>query len=197
MGMNWSGHGKEASERGALTRWRAHQDGLVRTWKGREQARSTHELESASGWTGQDIERKRASERHSHPGERIGMNWSGHGKEASEGHSRAGECMGMNWSGHGKEASERGALTSWRGHRDGRVRTWKGSERASEGHSLAGEGIGMDWSGHEKEASERARGTHILERASGWIGQDMERKGVSERGALTRWRGHRDGLVRT
>jgi hypothetical protein len=78
--MDLSGHEKEASERGALTSWRAHRDGLFRTWKGSERARATHILESASGWTGQDMKRKRASEGHSLAGERIGMDWSGHVK---------------------------------------------------------------------------------------------------------------------
>jgi hypothetical protein len=36
-------------------------------------------LESASGWTSQDMERKRASEGHSRAGERIGMDKFGHG----------------------------------------------------------------------------------------------------------------------
>jgi hypothetical protein len=62
-----------SNERGALTSWRAHRDGLVRTWKGSERARGTHSLESASGWTSQNMERKRASKGHSLAGERIGM----------------------------------------------------------------------------------------------------------------------------
>jgi hypothetical protein len=69
----WTSQDKEATERGALTSWRAHRDGLVRTWKGSDRARGTHFLESASGWTSQDMERKRPSEGHSLPGQRIGM----------------------------------------------------------------------------------------------------------------------------
>jgi hypothetical protein len=72
-GMGWSGHGKEASERGALTSWRVQSDGPVRTRKGGEGERGTHFLESVEEWTGQDMERKRASEGHSLPGERRGM----------------------------------------------------------------------------------------------------------------------------
>jgi hypothetical protein len=52
----------------------------------------TDELESAEGWTSQNMEKKRASEGHSLPGVRRRMDSSG----------------------HGKEASERGALTDWR-----------------------------------------------------------------------------------
>jgi hypothetical protein len=33
----------------------------------------THSLEDASRWSSQDMERKRASDRYSLPGERIGM----------------------------------------------------------------------------------------------------------------------------
>jgi hypothetical protein len=104
--MDWSGHGKEASERGALTDWRAQKNGLVRTWKGSERAKGTHFLESAEECTGQDMEMKRASEGHSLPGERRRMDWSG----------------------HGKEANERGVLTDWRAQRNGLVRGRKGSE---------------------------------------------------------------------
>ena len=64
IGINCARHREEASERGALTRLRAHQDGLVRTWKGKEQARGNHKLESASRKTGQDMKRKQASGTH-------------------------------------------------------------------------------------------------------------------------------------
>jgi hypothetical protein len=52
----------------------------------------THSLESTEGWVSQDMERKRASEGHSLPGERKAMDQSG----------------------RGKEVSERGGLTDWR-----------------------------------------------------------------------------------
>jgi hypothetical protein len=71
-------------------------------------------------------------------------------KKASERHSRPGECGGM-VSGHGKQA--RGTyfleITEEWTSQD------MESKRASEGHSLAGEHKGMDCSGHGKEASER------------------------------------------
>jgi hypothetical protein len=71
--MDWSGHGKEASERGALTPWRMQMDALFKIWKGRKRERGAHELESAERWTSQDMERNRASQGYSLAGERIGM----------------------------------------------------------------------------------------------------------------------------
>jgi hypothetical protein len=64
---------KEANEREALTSWRAQRHGLVKTWKGSERPRGTHRLESTEGWTSQDMERRRASEGHSQTGEHRGM----------------------------------------------------------------------------------------------------------------------------
>jgi hypothetical protein len=72
------------SERRALTLFQAQGNGLVGAWKGSGQARGTHMLQSAEGWTSQDMKRKRASEGHSHPAESRGMDLSKHGKEASE-----------------------------------------------------------------------------------------------------------------
>jgi len=89
-------------------------EGEVRTAEEREQARDTHILQSAerdgsgqgaqaseqgslTSWraqrgTGQDSERKGASEDHSPTGEHRGMDKSGQRKEASKrGHSRTGE----------------------------------------------------------------------------------------------------------
>jgi hypothetical protein len=77
------------------------------------------------------------------------MNKSGHGNNPTEpGHSQTGEGVGRGKSGHGKNLGERGALTCWRAHWEGQVRTRKGSEQA--------------------------RGTHSLESASGGINQDTE-----------------------
>ena len=56
----------------------------------------------------------------------------------------------MDKSGHGKKVTKKGALTNWRGQREGQVRTWK--------------------------ESDQARGTHVLEMAEGGTSQDMERK---------------------
>src|SRR6266850_45692 len=50
-------HRKNLSNCRALTNWRVQTHGQVRTWKGSEQARGTHQLESMGGWTSQDMER--------------------------------------------------------------------------------------------------------------------------------------------
>jgi len=104
--MGKSGHGRNPSERGALTNWRAQMDGQVRTRKESKRVRGTHELESADGRTSQDTE----------------------GIQASEGHSQTGEHRWTDKSGHGRNLSERGALTTWRAQMDGQVKTWKESE---------------------------------------------------------------------
>ena len=191
-----SGHRKNPTERGALTLWRQHREGQVRTWKESDRARGTHFLDTASGGTSQDTERIRQSEGHSLPGDGIERDKSG----------------------QGKNPTERGELTSWRRYREGQVRMRKESHRArgthqletasggtcqdtetlppSEGHSHSGDGIGRDnlgrrrnpteqgaltsWRRHRKgqvrtqKQSHRVRGTHILETASGGTGQDTE-----------------------
>src|SRR5579863_7245980 len=87
-----SGHGKNTSQRGALTDWRAQMERQVRTRKECEPVRGTHGLESPDGEASQDTE----------------------GMRASEGHSLPGEPRRRHKSGHGKNASRKGALTSWR-----------------------------------------------------------------------------------
>ena len=59
--MDKSGHGKEVTEKGALTPWRLQREGQVRTWKESNQVRGTYSLETTEGGT-----------------------WSGHGKKATE-----------------------------------------------------------------------------------------------------------------
>ena len=46
--------------------------------------RDAHILETALGKTSQDTKRKRPSEGHSLPGDRVGKDRSGHGKKATE-----------------------------------------------------------------------------------------------------------------
>src|SRR6267142_3697409 len=127
-----SGNGNKLSDRGALTLWRAQEERLVRTptqsgtpraltswrvqrdrrlWtrKQTDRQRSTYFLENPEGGTSQDTETT----------------------PASEGHSLPGLHRGRDKSGHGNNLSERGALTSWRAHMDGQVRTWKQPKRAS------------------------------------------------------------------
>ena len=127
-----SGHGNNPTEREALTLWRWHREKQVRTRKESDETRSTHELETASQGTGQDRERIRQN----------------------EGRSRTGDSIGRDISGHGKNTTGRGALTLWRRHCKGQVRTWN--------------------------ESDRARATHILKTASGWTCQDTERIRPSE-----------------
>ena len=91
-GRDLSGHRKHQTERGTLTSWRRHREGLVRKQKENDQARRTHQLEKASRGTCQDMERNRLSKVHSHSGD-------GRWRELS---------------GHGKKLAEQGTLTSWR-----------------------------------------------------------------------------------
>jgi len=89
-----SGHGKNASQQGDLTFWRAQIERQVRKWKECEPARGTYMLESPDGETSQDTERVQASKGH----------W----------HSQTGEPRQRDKSGHGKNVNQQGALTCWR-----------------------------------------------------------------------------------
>ena len=119
IGRDKSGHGKDPTGREALTNSRRHQEGQVTTRKVSDRERGTHSLETVSGGTSQDTQRIRPS----------------------AGHSLSGDGIGRDKSGHGKILTSRWALTNWRQHREGQVRT--------------------------QRESDRARGTHILEMASG------------------------------
>ena len=207
-------HGKNTTERSTHILETASGE-TVRARKEYDRARGTYHLETTSGGTGQDTERIRLSERHSLTGGQIGRDKSR----------------------HGKNLTEQGALTLWRRHREEQVRSQDTKRnQPSEGHSLSRDGIGRDKSGHGKnptrrgaltlwrqvrtrKESDRARGTHILESASGGTSQDTERIRLSEghlptgdgverdesghgknptkRGVLTSWRRHREGQVRT
>ena len=114
-----------------------------------------------------------------------------------------------------KNPTERGALTSWKWHREGYVRAQKESDRARGTHILETHREGQV---KTQKESDRARGTHELETESGGTNQDMERIPPSEghslsgddverdrsehiknptgQGALTNWRRHREGQVR-
>ena len=66
----------------------------------------TYSLERAKVRTGQDMERKQASNRYLLPGEGKGQDWSGHGmKQASNRYLLAGEGKGQDWLGHRKKES--------------------------------------------------------------------------------------------
>ena len=177
-GRDKSEHRNKRTERWALTYWRRHREGQVRTQEESHRARGTHTLETALGWTCQDTKRIPPSEGHSHPGDGIGRDRSGHRKNPIE---RGALTF---WRRHGegqvrtqKNPTERGALTFWRQHREGQVRTQKESHRAmgthpletasgrtsqytqrippSDGHSHTGDGIGRDKSGYRKNPTER------------------------------------------
>ena len=97
------------------------------------------------------MERSRQSEGHSHPGDGVGSDESGHeknpieqglhpgdgiGRDKSdterirprEVHLPTGDGVERDKSGHGKNTTERGALTTWRRHREGQVRIRKESD---------------------------------------------------------------------
>ena len=169
--MGKSGHGKEQSDRGALTLWGVQIDGQVRTQKGTERPRGTHKLESADRWTSQDTERNRAT----------------------EGHSLPGECRSMDKSGHGKEQSDRGALTAWRVQIDGQVRTLKGTERPRGTHKLES---ADRWTSQDTERNRATKG-HSLPGECRSMDKSRHRKEQSDQGALTSWRVQIDGQVRT
>jgi hypothetical protein len=50
-------HGKNLSEQGKLTGWKAQMDRKVRAWKEFEQGRKTYFLMSTDRWTSQNMER--------------------------------------------------------------------------------------------------------------------------------------------
>ena len=122
---------KNPTEQGALTSWRPDRGDQVKTKKETERARGTHTLEARSGETSEDTQRNRPIEEHSPTGDHIGRDKSG----------------------HGKNPTERGALTNWRPHREGRVR---------------------------RKETGRARGTHQLETTLQGTSQDMRRNQPSK-----------------
>ena len=78
-----SGHGRSAFEKVSLTSWRPHREGQIRTQKGWDQAKGTHELRPYR--KGQfRIRTECDREWHSRTEDRIGRNKSGHGKNATE-----------------------------------------------------------------------------------------------------------------
>ena len=113
--------GLERSKRGLRGRPTARKES--------DRARGTHQLESESGGTSQETERIRSSEGHSQTEDSIGRDKSGYEMDPTEqGNSPTGVGIGRDKSGHGKDPTERGALTCWRRHREGQVRTQKESD---------------------------------------------------------------------
>jgi hypothetical protein len=158
-GSELSGNGKKHTERGRLTSWRQEREGLVRTRKETDQARPTHQLDTAERGTCQDAERNRPSGAHSlssdsrgtdflgqketdrakptYSLETVGRDLSEHGKSRpSKAYSPAGDRRRRDLSGNRKQPTERGPLTNWRRQREGEVRTRKETERARPTYQL-------------------------------------------------------------
>lgn len=107
----WSGHGKKRPRR-ALTSWRPHRKGQVRTRKECYRAKSSHILEAPSQRTIQHTKWMRPREGHSQTVDRVGRNKSGHGNsETYLVHSHPGERIGTTKFGHRNSVTEKGALT--------------------------------------------------------------------------------------
>ena len=172
----------------ALTSWRPHREGQVRTRKESDQERVLHQLETASGGGCQDTKRKQVSEGNSLSGNRIRRDKSGNGKETERGEptfwrphqegyvttrKESDRAKGTHFletpSGQISQNTESDgawALTFWRPHQEGEVRTRK-EKRPSEGHTHSGDRIGRDKSGRKAKEIKRR--------------------------ALTSWRSHREG----
>ena len=143
----------------------------VRARKEYHRAKGTYQLETASGGTGQDMERIRLSERRSHSGDGIGRDKSRHGNNPTEeGHSHSGG------GGIRRDFRTRKKFNRVRGTHS--LETESGGTsydteriRPREGHSLSGDGIVRDKKSREKNPTER--------------------------GVLTSWRRHGKGQVRT
>jgi hypothetical protein len=154
---DWSGQRKEANQRRGLTDCREPSERIVRTRKEHQPARGTHPLSSAARRTGEDSERKLASEGHSRTVERRARDWSG----AKEGQPTRGT--------HGLSSGER--VTS------------QDSERkpASEGHPRTVERKARLV--RTAKEGQPARGIRPIDRrAKNESGQRMK---LSEQGALT------------
>ena len=147
MGRDKSGYGQDPAKRGALTYWRRRREEQVRIRKESNRARGTHILETASGGTSQGTERIR-------PG---------------KGHSLSGDSIGWDKSGRGKNPTQRGALTFWRRRQEGQVR-----RNQTERGALTPWGRHREGHVRTQKESDRAKGTHILETASGGTSQETE-----------------------
>ena len=210
-----SGRVKKPTERSALTNWRPHREGHVRTRKETDRARRTHLLEIAqrakSGhgkkptergpltyWRphreGQVRTRKETDRaRHTHKLETAqgGTSQNTERNRQSDVHSRSGDRTERDKLGQGKKSTERGVLTYWRPHREGQVRTQK---EKTERDALTNWRPPREGQVRTRRETERARHTHVLETTQG--DKSGHGKKPTERGTLTNWRPHREGQVR-
>ena len=151
----------------ALTLWRPHRKGQVRTCKECDRLSGTHYLETASYVTSQDTEGPRPRECNSHTRDHMGRNKLGHGNNAT-----------------GKRA-----LTNWRPHRKGEVRRRKECVRESTTHALetASEETSQDKERLRQRVCHSRTGDRIIRDKSG------HRNSKTERVALTIWRPQGEG----
>ena len=192
MGRDKSGYGQDPAKRGALTYWRRRREEQVRIRKESNRARGTHILETASGGTSQGTERIRPGKGHSLSGDRIGWDKSGRGKNPTQ----RGALTFWRRRQEGqvrRNQTERGALTPWRRHREGPVRTQKESDRARGTHILETASGGTS---QETEIIRPSEGHSLPGDSIGW---DKSGHGMNEiqRGTLTFWRQRQEGQVRT
>jgi hypothetical protein len=64
-----SGNEKNANKRQVLTSWRGYREGQAGKWKENEWGTGTYELEKKQGRSSEEMQRKRASNGHTHSGE--------------------------------------------------------------------------------------------------------------------------------
>ena len=165
-----SGHGKNQTDRRALTSWRQQRKTLVRTRKGTDRPTSTHFLETAERGRCQDTERNRPTDAHSLSGDGRGRNLSGHGKKHINQHTHQLETV----EGGTCQATERNRPTNAHSQTGGAERgNCQKIERnkPTDAHSLSRDGRARYLSGYGKKQTDRR--------------------------ALTLWRQYREALVRT
>jgi len=115
------------------------------------------------------------------------------GKRSSKVHSLPGDGRGRDKSGHGNKATKRGALTSWRGQREGFVRTQKDSDQVRHTHKLKTAEGGTCQNMERKQPSK----AHSHTGDHRWRDLSGHRMKATEQGTLTCWRPQWEGLVRT
>ena len=149
-----SKHGKNPTDRRALTSWRRQREALVRTWKESDRMTGTHQLETEKGGTCQDTKGNRQTDADSQTGDGMrealvrtrkesDRRTCTHILETAEGST----CQ------DGKTQTNRRALTSWRRQREAPVRTRKKTDRSTRTHQL--ERRGRHLSGHRKKQTDR------------------------------------------
>ena len=137
---------------------RQQNKGLVRTQKETDQARDTHQLQTAE----------------------EGSCWNTERNQPRNGYSLPGDHRGRDLSKHKKKPTEQGALTLWTPERNVLVRTQNGSDRARCAHTLetAEGGACQDTERNRPGKGHSQTGDHR------GTCQDTERNQLSERCSL-------------